>query len=681
MKKQFTIFLILIFILGLVPVNFSQAITQNQIDAEVQIVCTDGSDNWFSGSGTIIDPKGIILTNRHVVEGAYMNTCFIGFIESINQEPNFGISGNYNLAEVKYQTVSNDMDAAILYLDNPTNKSYPYINIWDSNSDALQFGDKIEVIGFPSIGGSTITYTSGDFSGFGSSGDGTQNYIKSTAPLEHGNSGGASYNSSGQFMGIPTMVVAGTLNSMSYVLSVNSIKNWLSGILGSHYQEEVIKQVSEPAEPTVNIQNDITPPSMKGFNIDYEIANNDVLKQSYIRYSIQRDKITEEGYIKKVYYYFGENKFADPLLEGESFIPIISGDIVIPDIFMLSENTDQYFILKLQDSSGNVSDSVIAPWELSVIRNRGIENAIYEKAINEFERQEYSIFNKYSGLFVKNGSTYWWVSPRDNVRFVIYSPDLGSEFLSQTLDKWFTSSWGGFSASTGITDADLKRKPKNVWGHLLFLHHKYIDPINGEIIYFGNVVGWGSDGNHYQTGEEAFSIVKSLSVDISDQEIKYIEPLGKDNYVQYGNQWYKDHNQIPFYGFSIDTKDYSDFVNRLKGRILLQVEEHGEAYYVYPKDSKKYYMANGNEAYRIMRYLGVGITNKDLDRIKNDKAFAKKNSGKIFLQVEANGEAFYIDADGYYYYLKNGEAAYNIMRDLGLGITNNDLNKIPEGNL
>ena len=104
------------------PINFSNAITQNQIDAEVQIVCTDGDDNWFSGSGTIIDPKGIILTNRHVIEGAYMNTCFIGFIESISQEPNFGTEGNYNLAEVKYYTTTDDMDAAILYLDNPTNK-------------------------------------------------------------------------------------------------------------------------------------------------------------------------------------------------------------------------------------------------------------------------------------------------------------------------------------------------------------------------------------------------------------------------------------------------------------------------------------------------------------------------------------------------------------------------------
>jgi len=119
-----------------------------------------------------------------------------------------------------------------------------------------------------------------------------------------------------------------------------------------------------------------------------------------------------------------------------------------------------------------------------------------------------------------------------------------------------------------------------------------------------------------------------------------------------------------------------DLTSRLKGKILLQVEEHGEAWYVYPEDGKKYYMADGNEAYNIMRYLGVGITDNDLERVKADKSFAKTHSGKIFLQVEANGEAYYIDFDGDYHYLKDGEAAYGIMRDLGLGITNIDLRKI-----
>lgn len=124
-----------------------------------------------------------------------------------------------------------------------------------------------------------------------------------------------------------------------------------------------------------------------------------------------------------------------------------------------------------------------------------------------------------------------------------------------------------------------------------------------------------------------------------------------------------------------------NIATKLKGKILLQVESHGEAWYVNPKTGSKHYMADGNEAYRIMRYLGVGITNKNLEKIKANKSFAKKNSGKIFLQVEANGEAYYIDFSGNAHYLKDGSAAYSVMRDLGLGIKNTDLSKIMEGSL
>lgn len=116
--------------------------------------------------------------------------------------------------------------------------------------------------------------------------------------------------------------------------------------------------------------------------------------------------------------------------------------------------------------------------------------------------------------------------------------------------------------------------------------------------------------------------------------------------------------------------------SKLKGRILLQVESKGEAWYVNPKDSKRYYMANGSEAYNIMRNLGVGITSKDLERIKVDKNVAKKQQGKIFLQVESRGEAYYIDINGNANYLKDGDAAYQIMRQLGLGIKTSDLSKI-----
>jgi uncharacterized protein (TIGR03790 family) len=120
------------------------------------------------------------------------------------------------------------------------------------------------------------------------------------------------------------------------------------------------------------------------------------------------------------------------------------------------------------------------------------------------------------------------------------------------------------------------------------------------------------------------------------------------------------------------------FAAKQQGKILLQVEDKGRAWYVNPKNSKRYYMANGAEAFKIMRALGVGITNANLNKLKQNKALAKKQAGKILLQVEARGEAYYVNADGSLYYLKNGAEAYNVMRKLGKGIKTSDLYKIEE---
>lgn len=127
---------------------------------------------------------------------------------------------------------------------------------------------------------------------------------------------------------------------------------------------------------------------------------------------------------------------------------------------------------------------------------------------------------------------------------------------------------------------------------------------------------------------------------------------------------------------SLETQKDVKLINRLKGKILLQVESMGEAWYVSPSDGKKIYMANGNEAYNIMRNEGIGITNTDLEKIKNNKNSAIKHSGKIFLQVQDKGQAYYIDFKGVAVYLQNGSKAFELMRSSGMGISNKDIRKV-----
>ncbi len=57
-------------------------------------------------------------------------------------------------------------------------------------------------------------------------------------------------------------------------------------------------------------------------------------------------------------------------------------------------------------------------------------------------------------------------------------------------------------------------------------------------------------------------------------------------------------------------------INRLKGRIVLQVESRGQAWYINPVDGRRYYLGTPERALAGMRYFGLGITNVNLERIQ-----------------------------------------------------------------
>lgn len=100
---------------------------------------------------------------------------------------------------------------------------------------------------------------------------------------------------------------------------------------------------------------------------------------------------------------------------------------------------------------------------------------------------------------------------------------------------------------------------------------------------------------------------------------KLEEGLKTDPYdVDSDNDGYDDYDEVSHdyspLGKPKNVYDYQ-LVNRLKGRILLQVEERGQAWYVHPVTGRRYYMKDGDSAYQIMRYLSLGITNQDLNNI------------------------------------------------------------------
>lgn len=130
-------------------------------------------------------------------------------------------------------------------------------------------------------------------------------------------------------------------------------------------------------------------------------------------------------------------------------------------------------------------------------------------------------------------------------------------------------------------------------------------------------------------------------------------------------------------------EDAEELRAHVQGRILLQVEQRGEAWYVNPTNSLRYYMKDGPTAYAMMRTFGLGITDADLARLKaGDKTLINRLKGRILLQVQQRGEAYYVHPDdGKAHYMANGEAAYALMRSFSLGITDVNLLAIPVGEM
>jgi hypothetical protein len=119
-------------------------------------------------------------------------------------------------------------------------------------------------------------------------------------------------------------------------------------------------------------------------------------------------------------------------------------------------------------------------------------------------------------------------------------------------------------------------------------------------------------------------------------------------------------------------------LSRVRGHILLDIQSHGEAWYVNPTDDRRYYLKDGDVAYQMMRSFGLGVTESDYLKIENgDKTMKTRLRGRIILRVQQHGEAYYIHPQTLsVHYLKDGSAAYQVMRLYSLGITSTDLARL-----
>lgn len=138
------------------------------------------------------------------------------------------------------------------------------------------------------------------------------------------------------------------------------------------------------------------------------------------------------------------------------------------------------------------------------------------------------------------------------------------------------------------------------------------------------------------------------------------------------------------YDFSVARSAAPDLPQVL-GRILLDVEANGEAWYVSPLDSRRHYLGRPEDALFVMKRLALGISKANLERIpisneagEGDAVLRARLSGRILLSVEEQGEAWYVHPINLRRYrLGRPQEAFDVMRSLGLGITASNLASLP----
>jgi S1-C subfamily serine protease len=165
-----------------------------------------------AGSGFVIDPRGYILTNFHVVQEA----------QSIEV-----VLGDQSKYAAKFIGADQRNDVALIKID-PKGKPLTALHLGDSSS--LQVGQKVLAIGNPF--GFQSTLTTGIVSALGRTVQTSQTTfideaIQTDAAINRGNSGGPLINSRGEVIGINSAIYtpSGTTAGIGFAIPINTAKS------------------------------------------------------------------------------------------------------------------------------------------------------------------------------------------------------------------------------------------------------------------------------------------------------------------------------------------------------------------------------------------------------------------------------------------------------------------------
>jgi serine protease Do len=176
------------------------------------------------GSGVVVDPKGYIVTNRHVVEKADR-------IRVKLQDDSPGSPGH----DARVIGMDQETDLAVIKID----VDHPLPAAKLGNSDGMQVGDWVLAIGSPF--GLQETVTAGIVSAKGRSivpNRQFQSFIQTDAAINPGNSGGPLVNMNGEVIGINTAILTETSSyaGVGFAMPSNTVAQVYNQLIGPEHR-------------------------------------------------------------------------------------------------------------------------------------------------------------------------------------------------------------------------------------------------------------------------------------------------------------------------------------------------------------------------------------------------------------------------------------------------------------
>lgn len=740
---------------------------------------------YSEGSGIIISEDGLVLSNHHVVtkendfDSTYDDAVFQTCIPTdMNKEPECKFLG-------KLITVNKDQDLSLLQIEPisgmSTQTSFKYLELDTTNSSKVN--DDIYVIGYPGIGGDTLTLTKGIISGkldkYG------KNWLKTDAVISFGSSGGAALNTEGKVVGITSAAHSDMIGSLGYIINSYSVISWVDENKDKPVRQEALntrliaitKKQEEIKTSNTFTHNEfsysLTKPQDWTFDYSGELGMTVERKGD--------DDTGAVGFALSELPYLADFNSIETVLfraqpDDDSQVSDISINGVKGKSIIGSSDYKKYYIfpyknyylLALYDYGKNDKDKVIV---------QDILNSLTIQPDSSYsEIKEYS--NENPKFFIGANKDWAFLASREKSTPLSlgYKPDkrVDASIIINKASEYTKNLDNDGYLKYYLKNLDDTNKMAEIYDRVTtvtgssahYKLNKYLD----DVIKLEMVVKKNSGNKDILVYIDLF-IIKSgdkyirIELDAyTKDKAAYLKAAGSFNAILQtlnlsGTKISAPEGSVtPTSIISSKTaakttaktaasktaktaataktpaKKTVSMNERLKGRILIKVEDAGRAYYINPSNKKAYYLAPDN-AMQIIKEQGIGIKNSDLEKIPvgdieltgtdsdldglsdafeaaigtdknnsdsdgdgysdkteiengyssklklkkfpNDKNLVNAQKGRILIQVEGKGEAWYLNpSDGKRYFLGRPADAYNVMKLLGLGISNSDYAKL-----